>query len=164
MATAWLILNVLRLTQLMLVYFFEHRFHLISGECIHLWTWHLCYWILCCLSCCQDSLAEWSKAPDSSSGGAIRVGSNPTAVTLLLHILTLNWAEILSLLVCIVFAWTFQSGNPHSLANPQLPTYVQKLHLFPPVASGKTQSCCLACFGRFVMFGRWPSLPKTGVG
>ena len=28
----------------------------------------------------QDSLAEWSKAPDSSSGGAIRVGSNPTAV------------------------------------------------------------------------------------
>ena len=30
----------------------------------------------------QDSLAEWSKAPDSSSGGAIRVGSNPTAVTL----------------------------------------------------------------------------------
>ena len=31
---------------------------------------------------CQDSLAEWSKAPDSSSGGAIRVGSNPTAVIL----------------------------------------------------------------------------------
>ena len=30
----------------------------------------------------QDSLAEWSKAPDSSSGGAIRVGSNPTAVIL----------------------------------------------------------------------------------
>ena len=27
-----------------------------------------------------DSLAERSKAPDSSSGGAIRVGSNPTAV------------------------------------------------------------------------------------
>ena len=26
------------------------------------------------------SLAERSKAPDSSSGGAIRVGSNPTAV------------------------------------------------------------------------------------
>ena len=30
----------------------------------------------------QDSLAERSKAPDSSSGGAIRVGSNPTAVKL----------------------------------------------------------------------------------
>ena len=30
-----------------------------------------------------DSLAERSKAPDSSSGGAILVGSNPTAVTLL---------------------------------------------------------------------------------
>ena len=29
---------------------------------------------------CNDSLAERSKAPDSSSGGAIRVGSNPTAV------------------------------------------------------------------------------------
>ena len=29
----------------------------------------------------RDSLAERSKAPDSSSGGAIRVGSNPTAVT-----------------------------------------------------------------------------------
>ena len=29
---------------------------------------------------CDDSLAERSKAPDSSSGGAIRVGSNPTAV------------------------------------------------------------------------------------
>ena len=29
------------------------------------------------------SLAERSKAPDSSSGGAIRVGSNPTAVTFL---------------------------------------------------------------------------------
>ena len=29
-----------------------------------------------------DSLAEQSKAPDSSSGGAIRVGSNPTAVLL----------------------------------------------------------------------------------
>ena len=29
----------------------------------------------------EDSLAERSKAPDSSSGGAIRVGSNPTAVT-----------------------------------------------------------------------------------
>ena len=28
-----------------------------------------------------DSLAERSKAPDSSSGGAIRVGSNPTAVS-----------------------------------------------------------------------------------
>ena len=28
----------------------------------------------------DDSLAERSKAPDSSSGGAIRVGSNPTAV------------------------------------------------------------------------------------
>ena len=28
----------------------------------------------------SDSLAERSKAPDSSSGGAIRVGSNPTAV------------------------------------------------------------------------------------
>ena len=27
-----------------------------------------------------DSLAERSKAPDSSSGGAILVGSNPTAV------------------------------------------------------------------------------------
>ena len=27
----------------------------------------------------QVSLAERSKAPDSSSGGAIRVGSNPTA-------------------------------------------------------------------------------------
>ena len=30
----------------------------------------------------DDSLAERSKAPDSSSGGAIRVGSNPTAVIL----------------------------------------------------------------------------------
>ena len=30
----------------------------------------------------DDSLAERSKAPDSSSGGAIRVGSNPTAVTI----------------------------------------------------------------------------------
>jgi hypothetical protein len=30
----------------------------------------------------HDSLAERSKAPDSSSGGAIRVGSNPTAVIL----------------------------------------------------------------------------------
>jgi hypothetical protein len=30
----------------------------------------------------RDSLAERSKAPDSSSGGAIRVGSNPTAVSL----------------------------------------------------------------------------------
>jgi hypothetical protein len=30
----------------------------------------------------RDSLAERSKAPDSSSGGAIRVGSNPTAVIL----------------------------------------------------------------------------------
>ena len=30
----------------------------------------------------QDTLAEWSKAPDSSSGGAIRVGSNPTGVNL----------------------------------------------------------------------------------
>ena len=30
----------------------------------------------------RGSLAEWSKAPDSSSGGAIRVGSNPTAVIL----------------------------------------------------------------------------------
>ena len=29
-----------------------------------------------------DSLAERSQAPDSSSGGAIRVGSNPTAVML----------------------------------------------------------------------------------
>ena len=28
----------------------------------------------------HDSLAEWSKAPDSSSGGENRVGSNPTAV------------------------------------------------------------------------------------
>ena len=37
----------------------------------------------------QDSLAEWSKAPDSSSGGAIRVGSNPTAVILPLHVLML---------------------------------------------------------------------------
>ena len=27
------------------------------------------------------SVAEWSKAPDSSSGGANRVGSNPTADT-----------------------------------------------------------------------------------
>ena len=27
-----------------------------------------------------DSVAEWSKASDSSSDGAIRVGSNPTAV------------------------------------------------------------------------------------
>ena len=27
----------------------------------------------------HDTLAEWAKAPDSSSGGAIRVGSNPTA-------------------------------------------------------------------------------------
>ena len=32
----------------------------------------------------SDSLAERSKAPDSSSGGAIRVGSNPTAVKFLL--------------------------------------------------------------------------------
>ena len=32
--------------------------------------------------CAVDSLAERSKAPDSSSGGAIRVGSNPTAVIL----------------------------------------------------------------------------------
>ena len=31
-----------------------------------------------------DSLAERSKAPDSSSGGAIRVGSNPTAVIFLI--------------------------------------------------------------------------------
>ena len=30
----------------------------------------------------DDSLAERSKAPDSSSGGEIRVGSNPTAVSL----------------------------------------------------------------------------------
>ena len=35
-----------------------------------------------------DSLAERSKAPDSSSGGEIRVGSNPTAVSLLR-----NWAK-----------------------------------------------------------------------
>ena len=28
----------------------------------------------------NDSVAEWSKASDSSSDGAIRVGSNPTAV------------------------------------------------------------------------------------
>ena len=32
----------------------------------------------------SDSVAEWSKASDSSSDGAIRVGSNPTAVTSLL--------------------------------------------------------------------------------
>ena len=32
-----------------------------------------------------DSLAERSKAPDSSSGGAIRVGSNPTAVIFVRH-------------------------------------------------------------------------------
>ena len=32
----------------------------------------------------QVSLAERSKAPDSSSGGAIRVGSNPTADSFLL--------------------------------------------------------------------------------
>ena len=33
----------------------------------------------------EDSLAERSKAPDSSSGGEIRVGSNPTVVSLLLE-------------------------------------------------------------------------------
>ena len=33
-----------------------------------------------CRHISQDTLAEWSKAPDSSSGGAIRVGSNPTGV------------------------------------------------------------------------------------
>ena len=33
-----------------------------------------------CSEIFEDSLAERSKAPDSSSGGAIRVGSNPTAV------------------------------------------------------------------------------------
>ena len=32
------------------------------------------------LNVISDSLAERSKAPDSSSGGAILVGSNPTAV------------------------------------------------------------------------------------
>ena len=35
-----------------------------------------------------DSLAERSKAPDSSSGGAIRVGSNPTAVIFILSLRT----------------------------------------------------------------------------
>ena len=34
----------------------------------------------------RDSLAERSKAPDSSSGGAIRVGSNPTAVNFILSL------------------------------------------------------------------------------
>ena len=38
---------------------------------------------------------------------------------------TPKWADILSLLVCILFAWTFHSDSPHSLAIPQLPTYVQ---------------------------------------
>jgi hypothetical protein len=33
----------------------------------------------------HDSVAEWSKASDSSSDGAIRVGSNPTAVNFLLR-------------------------------------------------------------------------------
>ena len=33
------------------------------------------------------SLAERSKAPDSSSGGAIRVGSNPTADSIILSLL-----------------------------------------------------------------------------
>ena len=28
----------------------------------------------------SDNVAEWSKVPDSSSGGEIRVGSNPTVV------------------------------------------------------------------------------------
>ena len=32
----------------------------------------------------HDSVAEWSKASDSSSDGAIRVGSNPTAVNFFL--------------------------------------------------------------------------------
>ena len=39
-------------------------------------------WIRCSSFHAVDSLAERSKAPDSSSGGAIRVGSNPTAVIL----------------------------------------------------------------------------------
>ena len=40
------------------------------------------------------SLAERSKAPDSSSGGAIRVGSNPTAdMFLFLHFLRLCNAD-----------------------------------------------------------------------
>ena len=39
-------------------------------------------WQLISLSDVGVSLAERSKAPDSSSGGAIRVGSNPTAVIL----------------------------------------------------------------------------------
>ena len=45
-------------------------FHSLSGKCFT----H---------SAPDDSLAERSKAPDSSSGGAIRVGSNPTAVKFL---------------------------------------------------------------------------------
>ena len=36
-----------------------------------------------CASAFTDSVAEWSKASDSSSDGANRVGSNPTAVNLL---------------------------------------------------------------------------------
>ena len=39
-------------------------------------------WIRCSSFHAVDSLAERSKAPDASSGGAIRVGSNPTAVIL----------------------------------------------------------------------------------
>jgi hypothetical protein len=43
------------------------------------------------LICIDDSLAERSKAPDSSSGGAIRVGSNPTAVILLYFVKQLKY-------------------------------------------------------------------------
>jgi hypothetical protein len=42
-----------------------------SGQCKYTKRWR---------AFCQDTLAEWSKAPDSSSGGAICVGSNPTGV------------------------------------------------------------------------------------
>ena len=42
----------------------------------------------------DDSLAERSKAPDSSSGGAIRVGSNPTAVILCSHLIAIARAVL----------------------------------------------------------------------
>ena len=49
----------------------------------------------------DDSLAERSKAPDSSSGGEIRVGSNPTAVTLFSN-LTAITTDALSGFFCTV--------------------------------------------------------------
>ena len=49
----------------------------------------------------DDSLAERSKAPDSSSGGAIRVGSNPTAVNFFFSFVTANLMSFLSVCICV---------------------------------------------------------------